>query len=134
MAKLANIELFDLYVGKILATLYESFPVRTHLDICEGAGADIDEDTLQVPLQCQIYKDTVIWLKDSGYIIYANEHTYSFTGVVLTAKSLELLKRVPKSLKSSYGEKLVALLKDGSEDALKQSVNTLLSASLDIFK
>jgi len=135
MARLKNIELFDLYVGKTFVKLYESFPLRCELDICEMTDKEFDEETLKTPKECDIYRDTVIWLSESGYINYDAQHEYGFRGVVLSAKGLELLKAIPESMqrKTGIGEKLSFIAKNGGDEALKQTVNAMLSMGLKMF-
>ena len=135
MARLKNIELFDLYVGKTFVKLYESFPLRCYLDICEMTEKELDEETLRTPKECEIYRDTVIWLCESNYIKYDSKDQYGFGGAVLSAKGLELLKATPDSMKSKtgIGEKLSAIAKNGGDEALKQTVNAMLSMGLKMF-
>ena len=68
---------------------------------------------------------TFIWLKETGFIKIEGEHAYlSFSGIVLTAKGLEVLKATPESIKPSkhIGNALIGLLKEGGTEAAKQLV------------
>lgn len=133
---LKNIELFDLYVGKIFVKLYENFPLRIDISPCKMIGKEINEDTLEAPKECDIFIDTMIWLEESGYIKYSSqEGNHYFLKVVLTAKGLELLKAVPPSVetKKGIGERLTTLSKIGSEEAIKEAVNIMLSMGVKMF-
>ncbi|MDD3770490.1 MAG: hypothetical protein PHV10_07785 [Sulfuricurvum sp.] len=132
---LKNIELFDLYVGKIFVELYEHFPIRTTLSPCDMTGMEVDEEALDHPKQCYIFHDTMVWLQESGYVKYAKGDIYAFHDVVLTARGLELLKAVPDSVqsKSGIGDKLSFIAKKGGDEALKNMVNTLLSMGVRMF-
>lgn len=59
---LKNIELFDLYVGKVFASLYNNFPMGVYLDAQNDVGGEMDEHELQVPKEWEIYQATIIWL------------------------------------------------------------------------
>ena len=132
---LKNIEMFDLYVGKIFVELYENFPMRVVISPCDMTGLKLDEDTLVHPKYCYIFENTVVWLQESGYIKYQTGDIHGFYDVVLTAKGLELLKAVPDSVqtKSGMGDKLSAIAKKGGDEALKNMVNALLSMGVRMY-
>ncbi len=135
-SRLKNIELFDLYVGKIFAKLYESFPLKTEVNPCVMINMEVNPHTMDIPKECEIFRDTMYWLEESGYIKYtSNQTVHYFNGAVLTAKGLELLKSVPPSVKSTagIGENLTHWAKEGSDELLKGSVNTLLSMGVKMF-
>jgi len=124
-----NIEMFDLYVGRIFAKLYEAFPLRVDVDVCVECGKEIDQQELYIPKECEIYYDTLVWLEKSGFLHIDRENRpYGFGGVVLSAKGLELLKSTPKSVKhqDGIGEKIRDLVVQGRDEALRKSVNELL--------
>lgn len=131
-----NIEQFDLYVGKTLAKLYENFPLKLDLDICELVGVELDRNAVDVPRECHICFDSIEWLYESGYI--SREYTDAPLGVyrtVLSARGLELLKSTPKSLtpKDGIGEQIRDLVRQGKDQALRQSVNLVLSQGARMF-
>lgn len=134
-----NIELFDLYVGKIFVVLYEEFPVRKNISACEFLGyiemPDGEGYTKKEQKECDIFDSTVEWLRESGYILYRKKVSVWYTDTILSAKGLELLKAVPESVrtKSSIGEYINHLAKESTDDALKKSVNVLLSMGLKMF-
>ena len=49
-----NIELFDLYVGRTFARLYEQFPLGVDMDICEIPGIELGQDDYDIPRECRI--------------------------------------------------------------------------------
>ena len=98
-------------------------------------GKEIDLDSLDHPKECEIFRDTMLWLQESGYIKYRTGDIHFFHDVVLTARGLELLKAVPDSVqsKSGLGDKLSFIAKKGGDEALKNMVNTLLSMGVRMF-
>jgi len=124
-----NIALFDLYVGKILAKLYNTFPLKVEIDVCEMTGLSIDEESMNIPKECQIFNDTMEWLHESGYLYYQQSYPYAFSRVVLSAKGLEVLKSTPQSLqqKDGIGETLRDAVAHGKNELIRLSVNTILS-------
>ncbi|MCA8285785.1 hypothetical protein [Burkholderia vietnamiensis] len=133
----SNIEKFDLLVAKLLANLYERFPVAT------GVAADAygvnasdyfrfdDSVDPDIAYELDFFCNTLRWLRRADYIHYADEiNGGTFNGVVLTAKALEILKATPQSLRQSkpLGDYLVDSARSGATDALKQGVTAALSA------
>ena len=118
---MTNIEKFDLYAGKILATLYEEFPVRKNLRYLSDFG-EVD---------AKIFASTLEWLIDSDFIECKNQtlDDYLIIGARLTLKGLELLKQKPKTLQKSFGESLKEYAKKGIDAGITTTVNDILSSS-----
>jgi hypothetical protein len=134
-----NIELFDLYVGKIFVLLYEEFPVRKNINACDFLGYkekyDESNYTDKEDKECGIFESTMEWLQESGYILYKEKSSVWYIDVILSAKGLELLKAVPESVrtKKSIGEHINHLARESTDESLKQAVNMLLSMGLKMF-
>lgn len=124
-----NIELFDLYAGKVLAKLYESFPLKIDIDVCEMLGLEIDQESLDIPKECDIFNDTVEWLKQSGFIYYDQKFPYAYSRVVLSAVGLETLKATPQSIKArdGVGEMMRDAVIRGKNEAIRTAVRMALS-------
>lgn len=133
----ANIDLFNTYCVAILGALYASFPVPTVVkaeDAAELVGLDRFDQSART-----IYAETVIFLRDEGYLTFGGEAgsggpSRVFMGVRLTSKGLAALNRTPKELDDapSIGERIAgwtgSLLKDASRDVIKTAIQTVLSA------
>ncbi|HBC3450934.1 TPA: hypothetical protein KDY51_004851 [Vibrio parahaemolyticus] len=140
-----NIDLFNLAVGEILGTCYESFPEREMLSVPiifhkikgfypEYTGEEATEFEFYAH---RIIKSTVEWLRDSGYLWVEKEivcEIYDFEGVVLTPKSLELLSALPESLDSTetVGEKLAKGLSKVGKDGSLHLIKTALAKGLEL--
>ena len=133
-----NIDLFNKYVALILAQLYESFPVKEHLNIYKITGLSEAHhhpiEILHAPdgsklKEAQVAASTIDWLVENGYI-RADEQLYpvDYMGCVLTTKGLKLLQAVPDSVQITEppGGKLVRLIKEGSIDLAKDFVKEIL--------
>lgn len=132
---LKNIELFDLYAGKILAELYVSFPLKIDIDVCDMLEMKISEHDMSVPKECMIFNDTLEWLKESGFVYYEECYTYAFRRVVLSAKGLEVLKATPASIKrkDGIGEQLRDVVATGKKEAIRRTVDTILASASHLF-
>lgn len=135
MTQTDNIEKFDELSGRVLASLYSSFPVPIHLQAKEFVeqATQYDENA-----QCDraspdavFFIATVEWLRRAGYI-HADEqdgyHRIVKNGV-LTAKGLEVLKIKPSSLtdEPSLGAQPADAAKKGSSDAVRKAVTEVMS-------
>ncbi|QKF64519.1 hypothetical protein [Campylobacter corcagiensis] len=120
-----NIELFDLYVGKVLTKLYESFPIKCEI-YYKSDFLEVDEN---------IMRGTLIWLKDSEFIKYdaIMPNSDLVTGAILSLKGLELLKQKPKTFQKSLGESLKVLANKGLDSAISKISNDILSYSYIFF-
>lgn len=135
-----NIDLFDEYVAIIFSQLYESFPIKSLLDVRQLTGhTDSDEfGRLCAPngrpsKESEIAYATIEWLRDSGFI-RAGEPNYplAFQKCVLTTQGLEVLKATPESIqaKGSIGDKLVRFVREGSLELAKEAAKTAISVGL----
>lgn len=135
-----NIELFDYYTGKILANLYENFPIKQEIagfEFCkieeksvkaQRLGADMDDEYM-----LELFCHTAVWLKEEGIIDYesGDEGNCSFLGVKLTSKGLGILSKEPKRLKSkeSIGERIVKAFANKAVDvAIEATKSAILGA------
>lgn len=133
-----NIERFDVVAGAVFAYLYEQFPVPVDLDyqqveVPENQSADAQTDWSLwlegAPQKAGFLAATVDWLASTGYLTFKSKSEgCAFTGVVLTAKGLEVLKAAPKSLRTdpSLGETLVKAAKSGLSDQVRDLTNSIL--------
>lgn len=131
-----NIQKFDLITGCLFNILYQKFPVpvvvkSNSIDLLSDYLWGQDNDEYQ-------YKDyfntSLIWLKKVGYIDYdelydIDDKAAVVSGLVLTAKALEVLKAVPICLDSTtpLGDMLGEVVKDGAKDAISSVVRDVLS-------
>lgn len=136
-----NIDKFNAYAAKVLAALYESFPVPRHL--WPGAFIEGGDEAVYDPAghtgtelmpDAKFFRSTVQWLLDAGYIqcgqIYETDHA----DCVLTAKGLEVLSSTPDSLKNapSLGDSLVSAVKQSAKDGLQVAIREVISMGVKI--
>jgi len=130
----SNVERFDRLTGGVFGKLYQSFPVPIELNINDFTSLitplkeTYEED--QTLNASEFFYSTLSWLKDSGYITYLNNalDNTSCYGCVLTAKGLEVLKAVPKSVDGdSLGGQLADAVKEGAMGKLKELASEALS-------
>lgn len=106
-----NIDKFDIYSGKILALLLESFPTPTRIELSEIAQ---DGDN-------KFVWDTVGALREYGLIDF---EAYSVdTNVFLGAK---LSRRALDCLRSDIGDRLMSAIKSADDEAVKNIVKTII--------
>jgi hypothetical protein len=137
-----NIDMFDIFTGYIFKELYENFPVCFDVnttDVVEkinGEMAKYDTDKKEL-----IFSETMFWLQDSGFITFKapGEKVItmdsgvcafpSFMCCVLTAKGLEVLKKVPKAItkRKTIGEELSEAVKGGMRSKISEYVGVALS-------
>lgn len=129
----SNIELFDELTGRILARLYQSFPIPIDLkssSFFPQTHEIRDDITLDERLHLtKFFYATTLWLATAGYTSGSNrEFSYS-KEVVLTAKGLEVLKGTPSSISTepSIGEQLAEAAKEEGKETLKNLVKVALS-------
>lgn len=92
-----------------------------------GRGVATDET--------EFFAATVDWLAEAGYLRYQNrdpELVTGFTGAVLTAKGLELLKAIPDSLGGSFGERLRDAAATEGREGLRALVSQVLGAGISL--
>jgi hypothetical protein len=139
----SNQEFFDLLAGDIFARLYTMFPEPIDLQsdaILYSPELAKDEDFVDDPDRLRrLYGHAVQWLSREGYVRFSQavsgdadgEETY--TDVVLTAKGLEALRKVPGSLSGpgeTLGDKIRAAAKDIGTDAAKGTMKQLVGSAL----
>jgi hypothetical protein len=97
-----NIEIFEEAMARILASLYESFPVPKNINFIEIIS--IYQPTIPLKRN-QTYEDiylyTFCFLESEGYIKYAaagNQDSTNFRGCILTSKGFTKLHHVPNPL------------------------------------
>ncbi|PLV08111.1 hypothetical protein [Pseudomonas guariconensis] len=130
----SNIQQFDEITGQVLGALYENFPVPRHLLIKqfiedgysfnEQLAGDFANERGEFFLAC------VEWLAEAGYLCFKDQsYGNGVMNAVLTAKGLEALKAVPKSLTSgpSLGDQLVDATKSGTKSILGSLAGEVLS-------
>ena len=127
-----NIELFNEYVARILAQLYESFPVKVSLHADQFSSFS---DRSQQQMEELVAYSTIEWLVDNGYV-HADERIprSSCYGCTLTDKGLKVLQATPDSVqipdgvqtKETFGEKLVHLINKGAVEVAKDIVKEIL--------
>lgn len=126
----SNIERFNDLTAHVLADLYQSFPVPKNLTsgkfgfLEHPNGEDAPGDDIH------FFMASVRWLGESGYIRYAKENTFLFYDAVLTAKGLEALCSMPKSLEpgATLGERLKDAAASGSKLLLAETIKAVLAA------
>ena len=132
-----NIDLFNEYVARILAQLYESFPVKEKLYASTISGHTDDNryGTICAPdgsesKEAQVAFHTIGWLVDNGYVRAEQRldgRYYDYCA--LTEKGLKVLQAVPDSVQTTetVGEKLVRLTKEGGGDLARDFIKSLLT-------
>jgi hypothetical protein len=128
----SNIEKFDDIAGRILAELYERFPVATVLSTEDfmDSGTHWD-DTLGMEVlddDGTFFISTATWLINAGYLSGSPFQKLFIENAVLTAKGLEVLKAIPDSLKggASIGERLADAAKEGGKETMRGLVTEAL--------
>lgn len=132
-----NIQKFDELVGRIFSELYESFPVPKSIkaDVWDDYMADLNEGGLGAQFQTEsdFFNSTVEWLMHAGFIRYKEINFGGrANGCVLTAKGLEILKAIPKSLEPSLGEKLIEASKSGVVEQVRSLTGQALSYGVSL--
>lgn len=125
----SNIEKFDDITGKIFAELYQSFPLPQLLlpsSFVENAMRFDELYGTEVPTDdAEFFIATAEWLMHAGYITCKPCRYIRIDDAVLTAKGLEVLKAIPKSVTStsSIGEQLAASAKEGGKEVTRGLVS-----------
>jgi hypothetical protein len=128
----SNIERFDEIAGKAFGLLYESFPVPRNIMIRHLTQKDsaINENDFTEEEGYFIIA-SLQWLINSGYITAARPGSImGFSDVVLTAKSLEVMKAIPDSLQTPLGERLVEAAKGEGRELFRSLVGQVLDMGL----
>ena len=139
---LRNIDTFDVMTGYILGDLYENFPIciKINLEIFLNEN-DKCENTDKNKL---ILSETLFWLRDNNFLTFITPEEKEvsffdgvkpfpeFSCVVLTAKGLDVLKKVPSQIKErkGVGEFLMEATKKGTMENISELVSTVLSTAI----
>lgn len=115
-----NIETFNESVAIIFEELYKSFPIPIGLsynDLAITLFKD-DDEPIDHEQNLDVVENTILWLKNSGYIWYDTTSEMQVYAAVLSPKGLEILKVIPTSLTedSTIGESLINFAKDGTKE------------------
>ena len=128
----SNIEIFNDLTGRILAELYLNFPLPSYLEaeaFVESAMQMSEQLGMEMPTKdAEFFIATSEWLIRAGYI-HGDVSRYTYVSdAVLTAKGLEVLNAIPKSLTSgpSLGEQLADAAKEGGKETIKGLVTEVL--------
>ena len=133
LARMDNIEFFNRTTAALFKVLLAKFPspilrfdtenFRTESGLPANPSAEDSDDI----------GDVIKWLQAEGYIRVRDEAGFGqmFTGVVLTAKGLEALNRIPDSLtpKMTVGERLKELSREASREVVTSLVTVALTGS-----
>lgn len=132
--EVSNYELFNEFAGKILANLLEHIPLESTDDAGTIAGCTgsfkLGES---VPKDWTIFRETVIWLRDEGFIKFGisdfqyeqPEFRYRLPKAKLTYKGLEALKSIPDPLNPTSSNTLADSLVDGAKEGTKGAMSDL---------
>jgi len=128
----SNIEKFDEITGKIFAELYQSFPLPKMLmagAMVENAMQYDERYGTEVPTEdAEFFIATADWLMQAGYLTCKPYPYLRVDDAILTAKGLEVLKAIPKSIASttSIGEQLATTAKEGGKEVARGLVSEAL--------
>lgn len=132
-----NIDLFNEYAAVILARLYESFPVKTDLDVRKISGHEQEDEfgVIRAPdgrlsKESDVACATIEWLVDTGFVRADDRRPpLAFVRCVLTAEGLRLLQATPESVRitETVGDKLVRLVSEGAVDLARETAKALLT-------
>lgn len=144
----SNIELFDQYTARVLSELYQAFPFKKELVICEliqesGYTGKIEQDHFDIVTgdesakrRAELLEETIEWLGQSGYLHYRDRQPYvRFADVRLTAKALEVMKSLPDSLKQKQmlGDLLVKSVSNGAASTAKTILSQIITHGIQRF-
>jgi hypothetical protein len=131
-----NQELSELYIARIIVTLYECWANPTTLHASSITEVHFDTDLMfecqSAPHQWELFANVVHWLEKEGFIrsVGVGSHTYEFIGVSITLKAMEALKKVPAPLlpNSTLLDELKQAVTEGNKSAIHNAVNVSMSA------
>lgn len=135
-----NIDDFNKIAAKLFDVLQDKFPVRTQIDEVAFFGyesikyhpAEGRTLTDKQKYEFKMLSETIIWLSESGFI-RCRDHPHEKSDVVLTEKGLELLKLKPDTLSGdTVGDRIVNLIKKGSESAAAGVFSTALTLACGV--
>ena len=135
---MSHIESFNRCEALIFAELYRAFPCRKQISsssLPEGIFDDISEEDFDGAFErLVVFKATVKWLVEAGYIWAGDVGESTIHDAILSPKGLEVLKAIPNSLspKQTLGERMGTLVKEGSYSLLSKTVDIALSMGVAI--
>ena len=133
-----NIDKFDILVGKILAKLYNEFPINSTLlseefgikdNIAEFLGDEASQN-IKENNELIFFESSIAWLIQNDIINAKNSGYGAYYDAALSFKGLKLLKVVPSSVnneRKSIGESLSELVKAGANEGIKKLVNIMIA-------
>jgi hypothetical protein len=130
-----NTAMFDEYLVDVLVTLYQQFPLITHLDTQMITGHDqLDKngnalDPYGYPSkEVEVCSATIQWLIDHGYIRISVYSGYQFCGSLLTLKTLDALQSPSEDIYSdrTLGDDLMIAFKDGASNVAASVARRIL--------
>lgn len=137
-----RINIFDAICGALLLHLYESFPVRLHVEFKDLPLNDElgDLSAAEIEQWMEVFFETVLWLEQEGFIRFqTGTDDRDFFGVQLTMSGLAILRAIPESVdssKQSLIDKFKSAFGEGgkivSSEGLKIAVGSLVSMSSSI--
>lgn len=137
-----RIDIFDAICGALLLHLYESFPVRLHIEFTDlPLNEELEHlSAAEIEQWTEIFFETVLWLEQEGFIRFqTGTDDRDFFGVQLTMSGLAILRAIPGSVdsnKQSLIDKLKSAFGEGgkivSSEGLKVAVGSLVSMSSSI--
>ncbi|MBV0934769.1 hypothetical protein [Marinobacterium weihaiense] len=134
---MSNPELSELYIARILVTLYEHWanPVVLHASSITEVSFDTELmfDGQSAPEEWSLFENTVHWLEAEGFIRtegVAAGYPYDFQRTTLTLKAMEAMKKVPDPLSpdSTLLDGLKGAIGEGKKTAIQTLVNTSMTA------
>ncbi|EAS0531572.1 hypothetical protein JOU96_004512 [Salmonella enterica] len=150
------IDEFNLLTGKIFRHLYHHFPVPAvlYLDLffnrteienriasasipCFADEPESLEELLAESPEGKLFAHTLRWLRHNNFILYSQDGSLVFTGVVLTNNALQCLRLVPSALladepRTTVAEEIVRNATTGAlTDSLKQLTGCVLKFAVD---
>lgn len=135
----SNIEIFNDLTGRVLGELYLSFPMPSFLAVekfVEVATQWDERCGMDLPSKdAEFFTATAQWLIRTGYIHGEVTPYTRVSDAVLTAKGLEVLNAIPKSLASgpSLGEQLAEAATEGGKETVKGLVTEVLGLGARFF-
>lgn len=128
-----DIHITDFYAdtGRILVSLYRSFPREDTLWIDDICGPDELDEFGQHSKRHQAGLATVLWLRREGYLTFTNQDAMAgFNHCVLTEKGFALLSGWHQNTAEQRPiDALDAALASGSSQQMENAVQPLLKAS-----
>ncbi len=123
--QMSNMEDFNKGAALVLGRLYEAFPQTISLDVTKLDSVSVDQNTVRN------YGAAIEFLISEGFITGEDPDGRGifFPSLILTSKGLAILHSIPDVLteKTTLGRKISNVLKEGSKEAFKGALNTVIS-------